>query len=64
MRHIHPDYDQLRAVGKNLNSALFKELTRDEYKIAARRLDAIKKGEMHFESYDQFDKYTDFCIND
>ncbi|MGO0308809.1 hypothetical protein ACTL6P_19840 [Endozoicomonas acroporae] len=64
MRHIHPDYDQLRAVGKKLNSALFKELTRDEYKIAARRLDAIKKGKMNFESYDQFDKYTDFCIND
>ncbi|MBO9483124.1 hypothetical protein [Salinisphaera sp. G21_0] len=64
MRHIHPDYDQLRAVGKDLNSALFKELTQDEYKIVARRLETIKKGKMRFDSYEQFDQYTDFCIND
>lgn len=64
MSPIHPDYELLRAVGTDLNSKLFKELTKDEHKIAARQLGALKKNQMMFDSYEQFDQYTDFCIND
>ncbi|WP_066017015.1 hypothetical protein [Endozoicomonas atrinae] len=64
MSPIHPDYDQLRADGRDLNSKLFKELNKDEHKIAARQLGAMKKNQMMFDSYEQFDQFTDFCIND
>ena len=64
MNNIHPEYDELRAVGKDLNSELFRELKKDEYIIAARHLGAMKNNKMMFESDEQFDQYTDFCIND
>lgn len=64
MHNIYPEYDELRTVGKDLNRALFKALTKGEYTIAARHLGAMKNNKMMFESDEQFDQYTDFCIND
>ena len=57
-------YDELRAIGKNLNSKLFKELNGSEIKIAARALGVLKNNALLLDSDEDMDRYTDFAIND
>lgn len=57
-------YNELRAIGKELNSSLFRELSRSEIRIAARTLGLLKKNTLVLDSEEDMDRFADFAIND
>lgn len=64
MQSTYPEYDQIRAISKDLNSKLFKALSGSEMRIAARPFGLIKKNKLNMESYVEMEQYADYAIND
>ena len=57
-------YSQIRKIGMDLNTKLFRVLSGDEIRIAARAVGLLKKKRLILESEDEMDRFTDFAIND
>lgn len=57
-------YQQLRAVGRNLNNKLVKRLAKDVLQEGGRRLGILKNGTFVFDSEDETSVLMDYCIYD
>ncbi len=57
-------YNEFRAIGKELNTKLFRELSGTDIRIAARTLGVLKKNALALGSEAEMDRFSDFAIND
>ncbi len=57
-------YDELRKITLELNSNLFRVLTADEVKIAARSVGFLKKNRPMVSSDEEMGRFADFAIHD
>ena len=57
-------YNEIREIGMDLNTNLFKTINGDEIRIVARALGLLRGKKLILHSDAEMDRFTDFAIND